>query len=63
MVYAGTRGTGRRAAELVELLAAEGLWCFDEGPYLLRFVAHLGLEAADVEEAAAIVARVVARLA
>ncbi len=62
MVYADTRATGRRAADLVELLAADGLWCLDEGPYLLRFVAHLGLDAAAVEEAGEIVARVAGRL-
>jgi threonine aldolase len=63
MVYAGTRGTGRRAAELVQPLAAEGLWVLDEGVWTLRFVAHLGLDDADVEEATAIVERVVGRLA
>lgn len=62
MVYAGTRGTGRKAAELAPLLADEGLWALDEGVWTLRFVAHLGLDDADVEEAAAIVARVGERL-
>jgi len=62
MVYAGTRGTGRRAAEIAPLLAAEGLWALDEGIWTLRFVAHLGLDDGDVEEAAAIVARVVGQL-
>lgn len=62
MVYVGTRGTGRRAAEIVPLLAAEGLWALDEGVWTLRFVAHLDLDDADVEEAAAIVERVAARL-
>ena len=52
MVYVGTRGTGRKAAELVPLLADEGLWALDEGVWTLRFVAHLGLDDADVEEAA-----------
>jgi threonine aldolase len=63
MVYVGTRGTGCKAAELVPLLAAEGLWALDEGIWTLRFVAHLGLDDADVEEAGAIVARVVDGLA
>lgn len=62
MVYADTRRTGRRAADLMRLLAAEGLLCLVGGPYLLRFVAYIGLESADVEEAAEIVARVVGRL-
>ena len=62
MVYAGTRGTGHKAAELVPLLAGEGLWALDEGVWTMRFVAHLGLDDADVEEATAIVARVVQRL-
>lgn len=63
MVYADTRGTGCKAAELVPLLAAEGLLALDEGVWTLRFVAHLGLDDADVEEAGEIVARVVGRLA
>lgn len=62
MVYVGTRGTGTRAAEIVPLLAAEGLLALDEGVWTLRFVAHLDLDDADVEEAAAIVERVVERL-
>jgi threonine aldolase len=62
MVYVGTGGTGRKAVELVPLLAAEGLWALDEGVWTLRFVAHLGLDDGDVEEAAAIVERVVGRL-
>ncbi len=63
MVYVGTRGTGRRAAEIVPLLAAEGLQALDEGVWTLRFVAHLDLDDADVEEATAIVERVAGRLA
>ena len=62
MVYADTRATGRKAADLVPLLAAAGLWALDEGVWTLRFVAHLGLDDADVEEAAAIVADTVAAL-
>jgi len=62
MVYVGTRGTGRKAAEIVPLLAAEGLWALDEGIWTLRFVAHLDLDDADVEEATAIVTRTVERL-
>ncbi len=62
MVYADTRGTGCKAAELVPMFAGEGLWALDEGPWTLRFVAHLDLDDGDVEEAAAIVARVVGGL-
>jgi len=63
MLYVGTRETGRTAADLVPLFADEGLLALDEGVWTLRFVAHLGLDDDDVEEAAAIVERVVARLA
>ncbi len=62
MVYVDTRDTGRKAAEIVPLLADEGLWALDEGIWTLRFVAHLGLDDGDVEEATAIVERTVARL-
>ena len=62
MVYVDTRDTGRKAAEIVPLLADEGLWALDEGVWTLRFVAHLGLDDGDVEEAAAIVERTVTRL-
>jgi len=62
MVYVGTRATGRRAVEIAPLLAEEGLWAIDEGVWTLRFVAHLDLDDADVEEGGEIVARVVERL-
>jgi threonine aldolase len=62
MVYVDTRATGRKAAELVPLLAEAGLWALDEGVWTLRFVAHLGLDDADVQEAAAVVADTVAAL-
>jgi threonine aldolase len=62
MVYVDTRDTGRKAAEIVPLLAADGLWALDEGIWTLRFVAHLGLDEGDVEEATAIVERTVTRL-
>lgn len=62
MLYVGTRATGRKAVDLVPLLADEGLLALDEGVWTLRFVAHLGLDDGDVEEATAIVERVVARL-
>jgi threonine aldolase len=59
MVYADTRGTGIRAAELVRRLAEGGLLTLDEGPWIVRFVTHLDVDDADVEEAAAVVGRVV----
>jgi threonine aldolase len=62
MVYVDTRDTGRKAAEIVPLLAADGLWALDEGIWTLRFVAHLGLDEGDVEEATAIVERTVTSL-
>ena len=62
MVYVDTRDTGRKAAEIVPLLADGGLWALDEGVWTLRLVAHLGLDDGDVEEAAAIVERTVTRL-
>jgi threonine aldolase len=62
MVYVDTRDTGRKAAEIAPLLADEGLWALDEGIWTLRFVAHLGLDDGDVEEATAIVERTAARL-
>jgi threonine aldolase len=75
MVFAGTRrpagagsGTGGsgdpglRASRLVERLAAEGVLALDEAPYSVRFVTHLDVDDADVEEAGEIVARVVEQL-
>ena len=44
MVFAGTRGTGVPAAELVERLAAEGVLCLDEAPWSVRFVTHLDVD-------------------
>ncbi|HEX5641593.1 MAG TPA: low-specificity L-threonine aldolase [Thermoleophilia bacterium] len=51
MVFAGTRGTGVPAAELVGLLAAEGVLCLDEAPWSVRFVTHLDVDDDDVEVA------------
>jgi threonine aldolase len=58
MVFADCRQTGLRAADLVARLAAAGVLAIDEGPWLVRFVTHLDVDDGDVEEAAAIVARV-----
>ena len=63
MVYVGTTGTGLPAAKLVPLLEAAGVACLDEGVWTLRFVTHLDVDDADVEEGGEIVARVVERLA
>ena len=49
MVFAGTRGTGVPAAELVERLAAQGVLCLDEAPWSVRFVTHLDVDDEDVE--------------
>jgi threonine aldolase len=62
MVFADCRGTGRRAADLVALLAEAGVLAIDEGPYLVRFVTHLDVDDADVEEAGEIVAATLERL-
>lgn len=62
MVYAGTRGTGLPAAEIVKHLAAAGVWCLDEGPWTIRLVTHLDVDDADVEEAGELAAAVVERL-
>ena len=56
MVFAGTRGTGVPAADLVERLAAEGVLCLDEAPWTVRFVTHLDVDDEDVEAAVAAVA-------
>ena len=49
MVFAGTRGSGVPAAQLVERLAAEGVLCLDEAPWSVRFVTHLDLDDDDIE--------------
>ena len=53
MVFAGTRGTGVPAAELVERLAAEGVLCLDEAPWSVRFVTHLDVDDEGVDAAIA----------
>jgi threonine aldolase len=62
MVYAGTRGAGLPAAELVRHLAASGVLCLDEGPWVIRLVTHLDVDDADVEEAGEIAAATIERL-
>ena len=60
MVFAGTRGTGVPAAELVERLAARGVLCLDEAPWSVRFVTHLDVDDEGVEQAIAVVREVLA---
>ena len=55
MVFADCRATGLKAADIVAKLEAAGLLALDEGPYLLRFVTHLDVDDADIEEAAQII--------
>jgi threonine aldolase len=58
MVFADTHGTGLPAAQVVALLGAAGVLALDEAPWLVRFVTHLDVDDADVEQAGEIVARV-----
>ena len=55
MVFADTRPSGLRAAEVVTLLAARGVLCLEEGPHTVRFVTHLDVDDAAIERAAAII--------
>jgi threonine aldolase len=57
MVFAGTRGAGVPAADLVRRLAAQGVLCLDEAPWSVRFVTHLDVDDDDVEAAIAAVGR------
>ena len=60
MIFAGTRGTGLPAADLVARLGEAGVLCLDEGPWTVRFVTHLDVDDADIEQTAVAVERVVA---
>ena len=62
MVFADTHGVGLPAADVVRLLDAEGVLALDEASWSVRFVTHLDLDDAAVEEAGEIVARVVERV-
>jgi threonine aldolase len=55
MFYAGTRPSGLRAADVMRLLADRGVLVLDEAPWEIRFVTHLDVDDADVEEAGALV--------
>ena len=59
MVFADTHGVGLPAARVVELLDAAGVLALDEAPWSVRFVTHLDLDDAAVEQAGEIVAGVV----
>lgn len=59
MVFAGTRGTGMTAVELVRRLAERGVLVLDEGPWSVRFVTHLDVDDQAVEQALAVVAETV----
>jgi threonine aldolase len=52
IVFADTRASGLPAEEVVKLLRGRGVLCLDEGLYEVRFVTHLDVDDADVEEAA-----------
>jgi threonine aldolase len=58
MVFAGTRDTGMKAADVVARLGEHGILCLDEGPWSVRFVTHLDLDDAGIEAALAGVAEV-----
>jgi threonine aldolase len=60
MFFADTRASGLRAVEVVRLLAERGVLCLDEAPYGIRFVTHLDVDDADVEEAGEIIVEVMA---
>ena len=62
MVFADTHGVGLPAARVVELLDARGVLALDEAPWSVRFVTHLDLDDADVEEAGEIGAGVIERV-
>jgi len=57
MFYADTKASGLRASEVVRLLAARGVLCLDEAPWEVRFVTHLDVGDADIEEAGSIVTK------
>ncbi len=55
MVFADTRPSGARAAEVVKRLAERGVLCLDEGQFTVRFVTHLDVYDADIDAAAEII--------
>ena len=63
MVFADTHGTGLPAARVVELLAAQGVLALDEASWSVRFVTHLDVDDADVEQAGELVAQALEKAA
>jgi threonine aldolase len=59
MVFVGTRGTSMPAVELVQRLADRHVLALDEGPWSVRFVTHLDLDDADIDETVAVVEQTV----
>jgi len=57
MVFAGTRESEMPAAKLMDRLAEQGVLALDEAPWSIRFVTHLDLDDADIEQAIAAVER------
>ncbi len=57
MVFAGTRESGMPAAELMDRLAEQGVLALDEARWSIRFVTHLDLDDADIEQAIGAVER------
>ena len=60
MVFAGTRGSGMPAADLAARLGEAGVLCLREGPWTVRFVTHLDVGDADIEQTAFVVERLMA---
>jgi len=61
MVYADVAGTGLSGKQAVERLKDEGVLCLSLGPTTLRFVTHYDISMGDVQYAAEVVARMLAR--
>ena len=62
MFFAGTRASNLRAADVAKRLAEAGVLCLDESPWSIRFVTHLDVGDADIEEAGQIVVQTMAAL-
>jgi threonine aldolase len=62
MVFADTRASGLRAAEIVGRLARRGVLALDEGRFTVRFVTHLDVDDADIENAADIILKLQCRM-
>jgi threonine aldolase len=63
MVFVDTHDVGLPAARVVELVAAEGVLAVNNALWSVRFVTHLDVDDADVEEAGERVARALERVA